>query len=171
MTHQDWFCVGIAFGVALLGTPIVRASARRLGMIARPRADRWHTKPTALLGGVSVFSALLAASLQQGVPWTDRRWLYLGGVFMFCLGLVDDIWRIKPSQKLLGQIIAGTVLLVLGPFLPWTPVAFINALLAFVWIIGITNAIQTTARSETPAVQSTGPGGRRRVLIASRPRL
>ena len=141
MTPQDWFCVGIAFGVALAGTPITREIARRVGMIARPRADRWHTKPTALLGGVGVFAAFITSSILQGVSWEERRWLYLGGVFMFGLGLVDDIWRIKPRQKLLGQIVAATVLLVLGPLLPWTPVAFLNAMLSFVWIIGITNAI------------------------------
>ena len=141
MTPQDWFCVGIALGVALVSTPLVRVVARRVGMIARPRADRWHTKPTALMGGVAVFAGLLSASLSQGIPWAERRWLYLGGVFMFGLGFVDDIWRIKPGQKLLGQIIAATFLLVLGPLLPWTPIAFLNALITFVWIIGITNAI------------------------------
>jgi UDP-GlcNAc:undecaprenyl-phosphate/decaprenyl-phosphate GlcNAc-1-phosphate transferase len=141
MTPRDWFCIGIAFGVAVLVTPLVRAAARRLNMIARPRADRWHKKPTALLGGVGIFAAFMAASLLQDLPWRQQRWLYLGGVSMFCLGLIDDIWRIKPGQKLLGQIIAGAVLLVLGPALPWTPSAFFNAMLTFVWIIGICNAI------------------------------
>ncbi len=70
-----------------------------------------------------------------------KRWLYQGGIFMFCLGLIDDIWRIKPGQKLLGQIIAATVLVALEPLLPWTPNAYLNGLLTFVWIIGITNAI------------------------------
>jgi len=41
----------------------------------------------------------------------------LGGVFVFCLGLVDDIWHIKPWQKLLGQIIAALMLLALSPAL------------------------------------------------------
>jgi UDP-GlcNAc:undecaprenyl-phosphate GlcNAc-1-phosphate transferase len=141
MNPRDWFCIGIAFGVAVLGTPLVRAAARRLNMIARPRPDRWHKKPTALLGGVGIFAAFMAASLLQGFSWTEKRSLYLGGIFMFCLGLIDDIWRIKPAQKLLGQIVAATVLLVLGPLLPWTPIAFLNALLTIIWIIGITNAI------------------------------
>ncbi len=71
MTPRDWFCIGIAFGVALVGTPLVRLAARRLNMIARPRPDRWHNKPTALLGGVGIFAAFMAASFEQGFSWTE----------------------------------------------------------------------------------------------------
>jgi len=35
-------------------TPIVGAIARRKGAVAKPKADRWHTKPTAMFGGVAI---------------------------------------------------------------------------------------------------------------------
>ena len=42
----------VAFATALALVPICRLVARRYGLVATPRADRWHGRPTALLGGV-----------------------------------------------------------------------------------------------------------------------
>jgi UDP-GlcNAc:undecaprenyl-phosphate/decaprenyl-phosphate GlcNAc-1-phosphate transferase len=141
MTLQDWFRIVIAFGVALVGTPLVRALARRVGMVARPRADRWHKNPTTLLGGISIFAGVAAGVSMERVAWEQVVWLYLGGIFVFALGLVDDIWRIKPWQKLLGQVAAALMLLLAGSVLPWTGLKGIDYVISFVWIIGITNAI------------------------------
>jgi UDP-GlcNAc:undecaprenyl-phosphate/decaprenyl-phosphate GlcNAc-1-phosphate transferase len=141
MDRQDWLYIGLAFVVALAATPLVRAGARRVGMIARPRADRWHKKPTALLGGVGIFLGVLVSFLFGGIPWLGNAWLCLGALFVFAVGLIDDIWHIKPRQKLLGQIIAALAFLLAGTVLPWTPFSVVNYLLTFIWIIGITNAI------------------------------
>jgi UDP-GlcNAc:undecaprenyl-phosphate GlcNAc-1-phosphate transferase len=141
MAQQDWFRVVVAFGVALVGTPIVRVVARRVGMVARPRADRWHKQPTALLGGISIFAGVAVGVSLEKMAWEQVVWLYLGGIFVFALGLVDDIWRIKPWQKLLGQVAAALMLLLAGSVLPWTGLNGIDYAISFVWIIGITNAI------------------------------
>jgi UDP-GlcNAc:undecaprenyl-phosphate GlcNAc-1-phosphate transferase len=107
-------------------------------MVARPRADRWHKKPTALLGGVGIFAGVLAGA---GFYWSEGTWLIAGGVFAFLLGLADDIWRIGPREKLLGQVAAALLLLLSGSKLPWSGLAILDYAISFVWIIGITNAI------------------------------
>ncbi|MBA3241800.1 MAG: undecaprenyl/decaprenyl-phosphate alpha-N-acetylglucosaminyl 1-phosphate transferase, partial [Acidobacteria bacterium] len=33
----------VSLALALGLTPVVRALARRLGMVAKPKADRWHS--------------------------------------------------------------------------------------------------------------------------------
>ena len=48
-------CFGIALAFSLVLTVIVRYIARRFGLIARPRPDRWHRRPTALFGGAAIF--------------------------------------------------------------------------------------------------------------------
>lgn len=141
MNSHDWLCVGLALGVTLATTPLVRTGARRVGMIAKPRADRWHKKPTALLGGIAIFLGVAAGDLVSGIPLRENLWFYLGGVFVFCLGLIDDIHHIRPAQKLVGQIFAAVALIMAGTVLSWTPLHFINYALTFIWIIGITNAI------------------------------
>ena len=53
----------VAFAVALALTPLVRALARRLGFVAKPKTDRWHKKPTAMLGGLSIWLAVIITYL------------------------------------------------------------------------------------------------------------
>ena len=43
----------VSFALALALTPLVRMLARRLGFVAKPKIDRWHKKPTAMMGGVA----------------------------------------------------------------------------------------------------------------------
>ena len=46
-------CLVAGFAASLALTPLCRKLAIRLGFVAKPRADRWHARPTALLGGVA----------------------------------------------------------------------------------------------------------------------
>ncbi len=133
--------VAISFAISLVLTYIVRKLARNYGYVAKPKADRWHKKPTALMGGVSVFLTTIIAYLIF-VPKTPESWIVLGGsAFLFVVGLVDDLLNIKPYQKLIGQFIGAAVVIVFGLVLPWTDYPVINIGLTLFWIIGITNAI------------------------------
>ena len=51
----------LVLGVVL--TLAVRAAAQRFGVVAVPGQDRWHQKPTALLGGVAIYVAFLVGYL------------------------------------------------------------------------------------------------------------
>ena len=37
-------------------TFLARYAARQYGFVAKPKADRWHTRPTAMLGGTAIFA-------------------------------------------------------------------------------------------------------------------
>ncbi len=64
-------------GLCAVSTPIVRALARRFGIVAAPKADRWHKKPTAMMGGVAIFVAVVAAFLVFA-PASKASWTVLG---------------------------------------------------------------------------------------------
>jgi len=131
------------FGFALcaMATPVVRALAQRFGIVAAPKADRWHKKPTAMLGGVAIFLAVIAAILLF-VPQTRASWAVLGAsTLLFTVGLVDDFLHIKPYQKLIGQIIGAAIIINYGLLLPWTASPTLNMFVTFIWLIGITNAL------------------------------
>ncbi|HEX9458707.1 MAG TPA: hypothetical protein VGA84_06150 [Thermoanaerobaculia bacterium] len=124
-----------------MATPAVRALARRFGIVAAPKADRWHKKPTAMMGGVAIFLAVIATVLLF-VPQTRASWAVLGAsTLLFAVGLVDDFLHIKPYQKLIGQIIGAAIILNYGLVLPWTASPTLNMLVTFVWLIGLTNAL------------------------------
>src|SRR3954452_12975897 len=130
-----------AFAAASIATPAVRAVARRFGAVAMPRADRWHRKPTAMMGGIAIFIAVMTTLLVL-VPQRREAWVVLGAsTLLFAVGLIDDFLHVKPYQKLIGQVAGAGAVIYYGLVLPWTASAPINMMITFVWLIGITNAI------------------------------
>src|SRR5919106_853195 len=133
--------VAVAFVLALLLTPLVRAFARRVGMVAVPKTDRWHKKPTAMLGGIVIWLTVVLAYFIF-IPLTVYGpVILLASTFLFLVGLVDDVLHIKPYQKLIGQILGSALVVYYGLSLPWTGSVLLNMALAIFWLIGITNAI------------------------------
>jgi UDP-GlcNAc:undecaprenyl-phosphate/decaprenyl-phosphate GlcNAc-1-phosphate transferase len=133
--------VAVAFVLALVLTPLVRAFARRTRMVAVPKTDRWHKKPTAMLGGVVIWLTVILAYFIF-IPLTVYGpVILLASTFLFLVGLVDDVIHIKPYQKLIGQVLGSALVVYYGLSLPWTGSVLLNMALAIFWLIGITNAI------------------------------
>ena len=130
----------IGFALALVLTPFCRWAALRWGYVAHPTQDRWHRKPTALLGGVAVFLAVVVpfAILQ---PVREIWVLLASGGFIFAVGLTDDLVSLKPSTKLVAQIVVASALVFFGYRLDWVQSLTVDTLLTLFWIVGITNAV------------------------------
>jgi UDP-GlcNAc:undecaprenyl-phosphate GlcNAc-1-phosphate transferase len=130
-----------SFVLAAALTLGVRAFAHRVGQVAKPKGDRWHKRPTAMLGGVGIFLATLLGYLVF-VPKSPESIVILGGAsWLFVVGLIDDLYNIKPYQKLFGQLIGAIFVVGFGLTLPLTGNALIDIWITVFWIIGITNAI------------------------------
>jgi UDP-GlcNAc:undecaprenyl-phosphate GlcNAc-1-phosphate transferase len=140
---QNPFVIGlIAFAASMLLTFGVRALARRYGFVAKPKADRWHQRPTAMMGGVGIYLTTVLMYLVFVEPHTRESWIILGGSsFLFLIGLIDDLVHVKPYQKLFGQLIGTAIVVGSGLVLNWTDSPIINITLTAFWLIGITNAI------------------------------
>ncbi len=109
----------VALALSLALTPLVRAFARRYGVIARPRSDRFSSRPTAMMGGVAIYLSVLVAFLLF-VPHTREGWVVMGAsTALFLVGLVDDFLHIKPYQKLIGQVLGASAVVYFGLLLPW----------------------------------------------------
>lgn len=135
------FVLGLALSLALF--PAVRWAARRWGLEVQPRADRWHRRPTPVLGGVQMFAAFAVAALGMAFQGASLPWgLLVGSLTMFLCGLVDDVRPLSPVTKLIFQILAAVLVISQGfyihPFFGWDVA---DALLTLVWLVGITNAI------------------------------
>jgi UDP-GlcNAc:undecaprenyl-phosphate GlcNAc-1-phosphate transferase len=131
----------LPFLLALGLTPALGAVARRTGLVAAPRADRWHRRPTALLGGVAIYLAFLAAFLFHH-PALGRAYpVVVASTFLFLVGLLDDVVRIRPAAKLAAQVAAALVVVASGLRLPWTASVVVNDAITVFWLVGITNAL------------------------------
>jgi len=132
--------------VSLLLTPMIRHLAIKRNFVAIPRDDRWHKRPISLLGGVSIFFTLMVvwqitsfifgyyASIKPLLP------LALGGLAIFILGLMDDLFEINPQHKLVGQVIIASLLVIFGFQVNWFESMTANLVISIFWIVGITNA-------------------------------
>jgi UDP-GlcNAc:undecaprenyl-phosphate GlcNAc-1-phosphate transferase len=140
-----WMPAVAALFAAAVFTPAVRGAARRFGMVAAPKKDRWHSRPTALLGGVGIYAAVMVAAAWQLTQSTSvsafTRAILPASTLLFLIGLVDDIVTLKPYQKLVGQIVAASIIVSYGLVLPWTHYSAFNSAITMFWLIGITNAV------------------------------
>src|SRR5215212_9086003 len=151
LKHLIAVAASLVLGLVL--TPVVRALARRWGVVARPKTDRWHKKPTAMLGGAAIFlsvAPVIAAYLFLAPPIPGEAlryshayiWVVLGAsAFLFAVGLADDLLNAKPYQKLIGQVMGAAFVIYYGLTLPWTASPPVNMVITIFWLIGITNAI------------------------------
>jgi UDP-GlcNAc:undecaprenyl-phosphate GlcNAc-1-phosphate transferase len=148
LTYQLLLPLIIATIASLIFVPIVRWVSFKTGQVAVPRSDRWHLHPTPTLGGIGIFGAFAVSILATGFFFDGQamivgRWSILVAILiMFGMGLYDDFKHISPPVKLAFQILAATIVIFFGhntiDFFRW-PVA--NILLTFLWLVGITNAI------------------------------
>ena len=132
-----WYVVALAVSAALV--PLCRSMALHKGYVARPRADRWNTRPTALFGGVAIAVTVLGLAATGG-DLLDLALPLLGGLLIFIVGFTDDILSLKPTTKLIAEIALAAMFVFLGERLRWTDLAALDMLLTIVWLVGVTNA-------------------------------
>lgn len=129
----------LAFGIALILVPVCRAAARRFGLVAKPRADRWHGKPTALLGGVAIATTVLGLHVALVGPF-EYPVLLIGAAAMFGIGLVDDLISLRPATKLVFEIAVASFFVFFGYRLGWSSSLIVDTVFTVFWIVGLTNA-------------------------------
>jgi UDP-GlcNAc:undecaprenyl-phosphate GlcNAc-1-phosphate transferase len=129
----------IALAASLILVPVCRLIAMRLGFVAAPRADRWHRRPIALLGGVGIGASLFLQVIIVG-DVTQLGVLLSSALIIFAMGLADDIWSLKPATKLVIEIGVASIFLFFGYHLNWVHSVTIDWMLTLVWIVGVTNA-------------------------------
>ncbi len=131
----------ISIAVSALLTVVVRSLAHRIGHVAKPKSDRWHKRPTALLGGAAIFAAVVVMSLLFVDLNREAVVILAASALLFVVGLVDDLLNIRPYQKLIGQLIGATAIISFGMRLPLTGYELVDIWITVFWLVGITNAI------------------------------
>jgi UDP-GlcNAc:undecaprenyl-phosphate/decaprenyl-phosphate GlcNAc-1-phosphate transferase len=121
------WCFYASFLAAFVFTPVMRSIAIYYGIIDKPDLVRkLHREPVAYLGGLAVFMGWLAGltmtqftTMHVIEPTLDDRvsvpLAIIAAAFMIVmLGLWDDVQHIRPRLKIVGQLLAGLVLLASG---------------------------------------------------------
>ncbi|GAA6816512.1 MraY family glycosyltransferase [Staphylococcus lloydii] len=135
--------------VSLILTPIIIKISQKMDIVDKPNYRKVHTKPISVLGGtVILFSFLLGIWLGHPIE-TEVKPLVIGSVLIYLVGLIDDIYDLKPIIKLIGQIVAALVVVYYGvtidfislPIGPTIHFGILGVPITVIWIVAITNAI------------------------------
>jgi UDP-GlcNAc:undecaprenyl-phosphate GlcNAc-1-phosphate transferase len=124
---------------ALLRSPL---AAR---VVAAPRHDRWHDRPTPMLGGVGIFAGLLVgigAAIAVGAiePTRELSAILGGGAILFLAGLADDVRSFGVVPKIAAQLAAAALAVAAGIRVEIVGDDWLATAIAVVWIVGMTNA-------------------------------
>jgi len=141
LNDSEILVAGVILSCSAGMTWIVRAAAYRFGFVSVPRHERWHRKPTALFGGIAIFTSFFVGFLLFVPKQSEYVVLAVCSSGMFLLGLVDDFVRLKPQTKLVAQIVVATAFAYSGLVLPFSDREMVNFLITLLWLVGITNAM------------------------------
>jgi UDP-GlcNAc:undecaprenyl-phosphate GlcNAc-1-phosphate transferase len=142
---SPWLPWSASFAAGLILVPAVREIARKRDWIAPPKPDRWHRAPTALMGGVAIWMAVLAgvaaASIGGAFSWKACFGLLAGGTLLCAVGAIDDRLSLKPATKLVAQLVAAAIAVAVGYKIRFFHLEILNLAVSFFWIVAITNAV------------------------------
>ena len=125
-SYIPYLCVAAAaFITTFLAVPLVKRLAIKLDAVDYPSKRRINTKPIPRLGGTAVFLGLVVACIVQILGTWYLGWppvlvphprlhisypmLALSFTVIFATGAIDDVFQLKPKQKLAGQVLAALI--------------------------------------------------------------
>lgn len=146
-----------AFAISMVTTPLAKKISEKLGAIDYPKARGMHTKPMPRLGGIAIvlgfmITVMLLYRFVNDINIRHFIGFIAGAIVIVTVGIIDDAKNLPAKVKLVFQIIAA--LLVIGSgirinVVMWPVTAYLQKLSApitFIWIIGVTNAVNLIDR-------------------------
>ena len=140
--------------VAFITTPVVRTLVFRVGAVdVPPDSRRMHNHPIPRLGGLAIFLGFLLSALIFVPLDPSLRGMLLGAVVIVILGIFDDIYALPALPKLLVQIGAASIAVLMGNKIeilsnpnifssnPYWVLGWLSIPISVFWIVGITNAV------------------------------
>lgn len=107
-------CSGVIVLVAI--PTIIRVSYLK-HLYDVPDDRKTHARAIPTLGGLAIFAGFgisLSIFAPEKVEFIQYQYLYAALLIIFFIGLQDDILIISPLKKLLGQIVAASLVVLLG---------------------------------------------------------
>ena len=156
-----YFLIGIVFVACLILTPIVIKMAKKFNLVDIPKdSRRVHNKPMPRVGGIAIVTSMyiglavyyfLTKNIQEIALNEQFLGFALGGIIIFTMGLIDDIFNLKARYKFIFQLVAAIIVYAFGIKITGFKIPFIypevidfgifSFPITMIWIIGITNSI------------------------------
>jgi UDP-GlcNAc:undecaprenyl-phosphate GlcNAc-1-phosphate transferase len=133
----------VGFATSLGLTPLTRAIALRLGVVAIPNQRNIHTDHKPLMGGLAIYIAFALALLLFSPPQhiVEFAAVLSGSAFLALVGLADDRYNLGINVRLVAQTIAAVGLIIANIHIQLFDNPLIDYPLTILWVVGLTNAI------------------------------
>ena len=137
--------------------PLIKNYCEEHDLYDMPGPRKIHNIPIPRLGGVAFFFAYFLSLIPGFLLLPDIWWgniktlvgIFLGGLIIFILGVVDDVRGVKPFTKLGWEIAACLVLIAFGVRLETINIPFYHLVdfglwgipLTLIWLVAIINTV------------------------------
>ncbi|MCL5032931.1 MAG: undecaprenyl/decaprenyl-phosphate alpha-N-acetylglucosaminyl 1-phosphate transferase [Thermotogae bacterium] len=153
---MDRITIGlIAFIVTMVVTPFAIRFAKKHGLVDVPDKRKIHKIPTPRIGGIGIFAGVLIGISATAFFTKDtwQLWALIPISLIAVMGFVDDVKGLSFKIKFLVQIVASILAVILvganlshfnNPFGGGISLGVFGPILAVLWMVGVTNAINLT---------------------------
>jgi UDP-GlcNAc:undecaprenyl-phosphate GlcNAc-1-phosphate transferase len=130
----------VSLTAAWLLTPVARRLAVRLAFYDHPVGYKAHPAPTAYLGGAAVMGGFCLGAIIFGQGFSRFAPILACAAGLSLLGTLDDRFAVRPSRRILGEVVAAVILWHYGLGWSFLQSGFEELILTAVWIVGFTNS-------------------------------
>lgn len=144
----------IAIVMSLIMTFFYRKLAEAFGWLDRPSEKKIHKKPIPTMGGICLFLVYWTV-YYLGIPIENQlvnvSAVFISSLIILVTGIVDDLYELKPWQKMLGILLAANVFyfftdtrlehFILGIFGAIDFNQYVGYIVMMLWISAITNSV------------------------------
>lgn len=146
---QYFIALIVTFIAAVILTPLVKKFAIAIGAVDQPNDRKVHVLVMPRLGGLAIFLSVVIGVIFYKPVSPFLLPIALGALIIIVTGILDDLFELSPKIKLIGQILAASVVILGGikvefinlPFDARLELGLFAVPLTLLWIIGVTNAI------------------------------
>jgi UDP-GlcNAc:undecaprenyl-phosphate/decaprenyl-phosphate GlcNAc-1-phosphate transferase len=125
--------------------PISARLSVRLGVMDIPGGRKDHEEPTPLLGGLAVFCSVVISIFLNGIITPVLITVISASGVILAIGILEDRFKLVEWVRLLAQAAAFMMVAMAGVqlhlFHPTPLGQALNYALSFLWVVGITNAM------------------------------
>jgi len=103
--------VSTAFCFAFIAIKFFKPVAIEVGLVDKPNERKLHAGHIPLIGGISIFLAVLMASLLWLPNTLELRMYLIASAMMVFIGALDDKFDLKVRIRIIGQLIVASLMI------------------------------------------------------------
>ena len=109
---NNWMLLSVLTGVLTLFVIFcLIPMAKKIGLVDIPGGRKKHLGETPLIGGISIYLVLGIFAVFTDNFNNDWKWVLGVASILIIVGMIDDLWDIRPLYKFGAQIIAAILMM------------------------------------------------------------